>query len=438
MGSLSSISSTVIMGQAGKNGSGKNRSGRKGQDQIVYVPVGTIVKEKNKTVADLSSTDSKYIIATGGEGGKGNQHFATGINRAPRLRTFGKLGQTRKVELELKSIADIGLVGYPNAGKSTFLGSISSTKPTVAAYPFTTLHPTVGKVIIDTQSEISIADMPGLIEGAHANVGLGHAFLRHIERTKFLAMVLDISGLEGIGIQKDAKGNLTYEFPDPKLNPPPNLSQNTPFVEDVVQKVVASKPVRFNVTNLMSDYGIEVPENEIPDEDPVIMQNLSYPKTKRMENKILPPEPEVLEREVALQKAEVVPKDINEHDEFDEEEQENDPLEDEIAKMNEYEQVARDVRSRKPSMYHVQPWEVMEKLNSELDNYIPGLSGRVKLIIANKVDVPGAAKNLAILKTKTDLPIFPISALNRQNLKPVLLYMRNILLQQREKEKDIL
>lgn len=430
----------MIHGQNGQNGSPKNRSGKKGQDTFIYVPIGTIVKEKNKTIADLSGIESKFVIASGGEGGKGNQHFATGVNRAPRVRTLGKLGQTRKVELELKSIADIGLVGYPNAGKSTFLGSISRSKPDVAAYPFTTLHPTVGKVILENSVEFSVADMPGLIEGAHANVGLGHEFLRHIERTKFLAMVLDISGMEGIGIQRDEKGNLKYEFLDPKSNPPPDLKANTPFVEPKVENVVVQRVTKYNVTNFLSDYGIEIPESEMPQEDPVIRHEYTRNKPKKLQDVLTPPEPEVLEREEAVklkdeEKREKV-ENQDEIDEFDEYQPEYDELEEEIARLGEYEDVATEVRKKKKtSMYHIQPWEVMDKLNKELDNYIPGLSGRVKLIIANKVDVPGAAKNLAILKSKTNLPVFPISALNRQNLQPVLLYMRNLLLEQKEKEQ---
>jgi len=187
-------------GERGEHGRGSDQHGKCGKNLILKVPVGTIIKDldNNKEIIfDLDEADKTYILAKGGRGGRGNIHFATSTNRAPRKREDGKEGETKNVEFELKTIADAGLVGYPNAGKSTFLGSVSSAKPKVAAYPFTTLHPMVGTIDFPDYFRLTIADIPGLIEGAHDNIGLGHSFLKHIERTKVLVYVLDMSGREG-------------------------------------------------------------------------------------------------------------------------------------------------------------------------------------------------------------------------------------------------
>ena len=183
----------------GVHGQGKEMHGRAGEDLILHVPVGTIVRDKNTKdlIVDLAYPDMKYLIAEGGQGGRGNKRFACSTNRAPRESEVGFPGEEIEIELELKTIADIGFVGYPNAGKSTLLGALSAAHPKVAPYPFTTLHPVVGVVKFDDFFRLTIADIPGLIEGAHDNVGLGHEFLRHIERTKILAFVLDMAGVDG-------------------------------------------------------------------------------------------------------------------------------------------------------------------------------------------------------------------------------------------------
>ena len=184
-----------LKAENGKPGGGKKKHGKNGKDLIVEVPVGTVVKdaETGEIIADLTEDGQRAVIAKGGKGGLGNAHFATPTRRAPRFATKGKKGQERWVILELKSIADVGLVGFPNAGKSTLINRLSNAKAEVAPYPFTTRKPNLGVVGFDDFSSFVVADIPGLIEGAHLGKGLGHEFLRHIERTKVLAFVLDVS-----------------------------------------------------------------------------------------------------------------------------------------------------------------------------------------------------------------------------------------------------
>ena len=183
----------------GPNGRGKDLHGRKADDVTIKVPVGTIVtdSESGEPVADLNEDGASACVAHGGRGGRGNARFATSTNRAPRQCEAGVEGEERLLTLELKTIADVGLVGYPNAGKSTLLRAISQARPKVAPYPFTTLQPVVGVVELPNYGRLTVADIPGLIDGAHANVGLGHAFLKHIERTHVLLFVLDIAGVDG-------------------------------------------------------------------------------------------------------------------------------------------------------------------------------------------------------------------------------------------------
>lgn len=183
------------MAKRGQHGMGSNKHGKSGPDVILEVPVGTVVKDINtgEILVDIINNGQEFIVAKGGRGGRGNARFATPTHRSPREWEVGQPGQDRLIELELKLIADIGLVGLPNAGKSTLLSVISSAKPKIAAYPFTTLQPNLGIVRWRDVKSFVVADIPGLIEGAHEGKGLGHQFLRHIERTRAIAYLIDIS-----------------------------------------------------------------------------------------------------------------------------------------------------------------------------------------------------------------------------------------------------
>jgi GTPase len=183
----------------GLHGEGSNRSGSSGEDATVRVPVGTQVFDPrtNELLFDLHEDGQKWLAARGGRGGFGNAHFATSTNRAPRYHQEGSLGEEFELQLELKLLADVGLVGYPNAGKSTFISAVSAAKPKVADYPFTTLEPHLGVVDLGDFRTFVIADIPGLIEGAHEGHGLGDRFLRHVERTKLLLHLVDVSSVSG-------------------------------------------------------------------------------------------------------------------------------------------------------------------------------------------------------------------------------------------------
>jgi GTP-binding protein len=230
----------IIKAKNGGHGMGKKMSGRAGADKIVKVPVGTIVwpaaEEKHPTnnvqrstlnseaseiarLIDLTRDGEEFVLCRGGAGGKGNVHFKSSRNRAPRQYTEGGEGEHGYFVFELRTIADAGLVGYPNAGKSTLLRKISAARPKVAAYPFTTLHPIVGVIEFPGYGRATVADIPGLIEGAHRGVGLGHEFLRHITRCRVLVFVVDVAGSEGRNPVEDLQ-NLRREIDlyDPTLS----------------------------------------------------------------------------------------------------------------------------------------------------------------------------------------------------------------------------
>ena len=181
-----------IKAKHGQHGKGKKMFGRHSLDIILKVPVGTIIKENNKTIADLCRQGDRTIVAHGGRGGKGNGKFATSTRRVPRIAEEGKEGEEKDIRLELRLIADVGLVGYPNSGKSTLLCHISHARPKIADYPFTTTEPLLGVVKIHDSSFVA-ADIPGLIEGAHSGKGMGNKFLAHISRTKILLHLIDMS-----------------------------------------------------------------------------------------------------------------------------------------------------------------------------------------------------------------------------------------------------
>jgi GTP-binding protein len=241
----------IIRARNGGHGKGKKMTGRAGADKIVKVPAGTIVwpaqEEKRPTpnaqrstsnseqlaignwqsailIVDLTRDGEEFVLCRGGAGGKGNVHFKSSRNRAPRQYTEGQEGEEGYFLLELRTIADAGLVGYPNAGKSTLLRKISAARPKVAAYPFTTLHPIVGVIEFPGYQRATIADIPGLIEGAHRGFGLGHEFLRHITRCRVLVFVIDVAGSEGRNPVEDLQ-NLRREIDlyDPALSSRPWL-----------------------------------------------------------------------------------------------------------------------------------------------------------------------------------------------------------------------
>src|SRR5215212_7243534 len=182
----------------GEKGQGADCYGRGADDIVLRFPVGTIVTdaESGETVADLAHHEARALLAKGGKGGIGNLHFKSSTNRAPRQFTRGEEGESRKLKLELKVLADVGLLGMPNAGKSTFIRSVSAVRPKVADYPFTTLHPNLGVVRVDMNRSFVMADIPGLIEGAAEGAGLGHQFLRHLQRTGLLLHLVDMAPFE--------------------------------------------------------------------------------------------------------------------------------------------------------------------------------------------------------------------------------------------------
>lgn len=185
--------------ERGEHGQGKTMHGRKASDLRVKVPLGTVVRnaETKEVIADITIEGQEVIVAHGGRGGRGNARFATAKNKAPQIAENGEPGEELWLELELKLLADVALVGMPNAGKSTIISKVSASKPKIADYPFTTIQPNLGVVDMGDGDSFVIADVPGLIEGAHSGAGLGHRFLRHVERTKILLHVIDMSGFEG-------------------------------------------------------------------------------------------------------------------------------------------------------------------------------------------------------------------------------------------------
>src|SRR2546421_4126079 len=214
----------------GLHGEGSNRTGSEGADAIVRVPIGTQIFDPrtNDLLFDLDEDGARWLAARGGRGGFGNAHFATSTNRAPRYHQEGSTGEEGELQLELKLLADVGLVGFPNAGKSTFISTVSAARPKIADYPFTTLEPHLGVVDLGDFHTFVIADIPGLIEGAHEGAGLGDRFLRHVERTKLLLHLVDLSSLAGRDPVADyEKINRELRAYDPRLAEQPQIVVGT-------------------------------------------------------------------------------------------------------------------------------------------------------------------------------------------------------------------
>ena len=197
----------IFKAEHGKNGMGANKVGKSGQNLYIDVPKGTIIRDANtnEIIVDLSCDDEEKLVLKGGRGGRGNAHFATSTRQAPNFSENGERGEEKEVILELKLIADVGLVGYPNVGKSTFLSKVTKATPKIADYHFTTINPNLGVVFLNDEASFVLADIPGLIEGASKGLGLGHRFLRHIERTRLIVHIVDVSGLEGRDSLEDFK-----------------------------------------------------------------------------------------------------------------------------------------------------------------------------------------------------------------------------------------
>jgi GTP-binding protein len=211
--------------ERGRHGEGSNRHGRMGEDIVLEVPIGTVVTDEatSELIHDFTEVGEKVLVAAGGRGGLGNAQFATSTNRAPRYHQEGRLGAERTLVLELKLIADAGLVGLPNAGKSTLISRISAARPKIADYPFTTLEPHLGVVDLGNFKSFVVADIPGLIEGAHTGAGLGDRFLRHIERTKLLLHLVDLSGLSHDPIQDFQTVSRELEAYSPEVAAKPKI-----------------------------------------------------------------------------------------------------------------------------------------------------------------------------------------------------------------------
>jgi len=212
--------------ERGRHGEGSNRSGKDGSDAIVKVPVGTQVfdVETSELLFDFTEPGQRFLAAKGGKGGWGNAHFATPTRRAPKFHYTGRPGEEKELQLELKLIADVGLVGFPNAGKSTLISVISAAKPKIADYPFTTLEPNLGVVDVGDYKTFVVADIPGLIEGASTGAGLGDRFLRHVERTKLILHLVDVSSLSGRDPVKDYQTiNTELAAYDPELAARPQI-----------------------------------------------------------------------------------------------------------------------------------------------------------------------------------------------------------------------
>ncbi|MDW7673889.1 MAG: GTPase ObgE [Bacillota bacterium] len=269
----------------GEHGQSKNCHGKSAGDLIIKVPLGTIVKDADtdEILADLVAEEQSYSVVKGGRGGRGNTRFTSAQNRVPTLAENGEPGEEKWVQLELKLLADVGLVGFPNAGKSTLIGRISAAKPKIGDYPFTTITPNLGVVSVGEGNSFVVADIPGLIEGAHTGVGLGHEFLRHVERTRLLLHIVDIAGTEGRDPVDDINIiNSELQKYDERLAKRPQLlvanKIDVPGTEENIAKVQAAFPEQqLYAISAATGQGVDQLINEVAklletlvEEEPVI------------------------------------------------------------------------------------------------------------------------------------------------------------------------
>ncbi len=248
-----------LSAQNGASGGHNLRQGKSGKSLVITVPCGTLIKDlqSKQVLCDLTEHGQEFLLCQGGKGGKGNHHFKSPTHQAPHFCTEGTPGEVKSVELELKLIADVGLIGMPNAGKSTLLSQLTFARAKIGAYPFTTLFPNLGYAKCSHEAKILIADIPGIIEGAHRNKGLGYAFLRHIERTSMLIFVVDVSGFEGRDPIEDyqilQKELLAY---DPKILEKPFLiALNKIDMEDAKEQ---AELFRKTISEVPSEYIVEI------------------------------------------------------------------------------------------------------------------------------------------------------------------------------------
>lgn len=284
--------------QDGENGGKRNCRGKDGQDIVIKVPAGTVIKEaeSGKVIADMSGENTRQVLLTGGRGGNGNQHYATSTMQAPKYAQPGQPARELELQLELKVIADVGLAGFPNVGKSTFLSRVTNARPKIANYHFTTLTPNLGVVDLPDAKGFVIADIPGLIEGASEGIGLGHEFLRHIERTKVLIHIVDAASTEGrdpvediYAIQKEL-GNYSSELSmRPQVIAANKIDVIFPDAEDPVAKLRAEfEPKGLKVFPISAVSGQGVSELlyhvskmlETMDDKPVIFEQEYFPETE--------------------------------------------------------------------------------------------------------------------------------------------------------------
>lgn len=293
----------IYKAKTGESGAGRDRFGKKGSDLRVNVPLGTIVSdaETGEFIGDVTAEGEELLLAQGGRRGLGNANFKTSTNRSPRKTTLGKLGDERKIRLELKVLADVGLLGLPNAGKSTFLSAVSHAKPKIADYPFTTLHPQLGVVDIGYSSSFVIADIPGLIEGAAEGTGLGIRFLKHLKRTRILLHLVDIAPLDGRDIVESINEIETelQNFDDSLGDKERWLVLNKIDVidesesEELKQEVIANLPWQGSVylISAVSGQGCDKLTNEImerliriKEEQRTVEENAGESSTTRLES----------------------------------------------------------------------------------------------------------------------------------------------------------